>query len=125
MSNFPFTLTKEQATRLLVYLQTYRRHVLTEIPPSADRNTIQRYLQALQGKLISQMDQQSVMVPLALTHEELGALKTMVADVLRVTQRELATEQRDALLQDLSALKAALAQLTRPRPCPVSTWTLF
>lgn len=125
MNVLPFALTKEQASRLLAYIQTYRRHVLTQLAPSTDRNAIQRYLQALQGKLIQEMDQRGAITQLALTHEEKGALQSMVADFLQVTKQEPATEQRDATLQDLSALKTALEQLTLPRPRHMSTRALF
>lgn len=99
-------LTQGQATCLLAYIQTYRRHVLTQIAPSRDRNTIQRSLQALQGKFIQEIDQRSAIVQLALSSEERGALRTMLADFLQVRAQEPATNQRDATLRDLATLKA-------------------
>lgn len=125
MSIPPFVLTKDQATRLLAYIQTYRRHVLTQLAPSTDRNTIQRHLQALQGKLIHEMDQQSAVAHLALSSEERGALQTMVADFLQVTAQEPATAQRDATLHDLAALKATLEKLSLDGPGRHYTHTIF
>lgn len=107
----PLALTHERATRLLTYIQTYRRYALTQIAPSTERNTNQRQLQALQGKLIQEMDKPSAIHSFALTGEEVKALHTMVSDLLQLTAREAASDQRSATLIDLTALKSLVEQL--------------
>lgn len=115
MSTPPLVLTQEHATRLISYLQRYRRYLLTQVAPSAERNTIQRVLQTLQGKLIHTMDtqvrQQGVQFHFALNSEEVKVLKAMVADLLTLTVREAPSEQRDATLVDLTSLKTAVEKI--------------
>ena len=106
----PLVLTQEQATSLLTHIQAYRRYALTQLAPSTERNTNQRQLQALQGKLIDEKGQQSA-VYLFFTREEVSALKQMVADLLVLTAREPATDQRDATLHDLVTLKTMVEKL--------------
>ena len=116
MSVLPFGLTQERASRLLAYIQTHRRQALTRSAPSTERNATQRLLQALQGKLIHELDASrhqhaSALVSLPLSNEEVKALKTMVTDLLLFTAREPATEQRAATLVDLSGLKGMVEKL--------------
>src|SRR5581483_3355384 len=111
-------LTPEQITRLLTYLQTSRRHILTQVPPSTERNAHQRLLQALQGRLLLERErgQHAAVVDVALSREEVMALQTMVAALLSATLQESPSQQRSATLVDLTALKAALEKLAyRPR----------
>jgi hypothetical protein len=110
----PLSLTQERATRLLAYVQMYRRLALTQIAPSTERNAIQRQLQALQGKLMhrEEREQQETIYHLSVTSEDIAALKTMVADLLVLTTREPATVQRDITLVDLASLKGTLEKLS-------------
>jgi hypothetical protein len=109
----PLPLTQERVQRLLTYIQEYRRLVLTQLAPSQERNTQQRLLQALQGKLLAagEREQQGALSLLSLTSEEVNALQTMVLDLRARKAREPATPQRDRMIVDLSALKVALEQV--------------
>lgn len=102
----PLHLSREQSARLLGYVQTYRRYALTQLAPSTERNTTQRLLQALQGKLIREMDQPSATCSLAVNAEEVKALQTMIRDLLHLTTREAGSDQRNAMLLDLAGLKS-------------------
>jgi hypothetical protein len=116
MNTLPaLSLTQDQANRLHGYLQTYRHYALTQIMPSAERNNTQRLLQALQGKLIGEMDRQEIVFCFVLTGEEVRALKTMVVGLLTFFAHESANPQRDAALVDLAALKGTLEKLYQQR----------
>ena len=104
----PLSLTREQASRLQAYLQTYRRYAFASLLPSAERNTTLRILQVMQGKLIDVLDQKTASLQLVLTLEELTTLQ-IVTEVLRLLYTlEPASTERDAILTDLEALKATL-----------------
>lgn len=115
MSIPPLVLTHERAMRLLDYIQAYRRLALTQLLPSQDRNTHQRRLQGLQGKLIPALERLPAGSPymLPLTREDIAALLAMVTDLRTRQVQEPASEQRDATLLDLIALKAILDKLGR------------
>jgi hypothetical protein len=53
----PWLLNREQSRRLQTYLQTYRRYAFVSLAPSVERNLTLRMLQAMQGKLIALLDQ--------------------------------------------------------------------
>src|SRR5262249_16296842 len=91
--------------------QSYRRYALTALTPSTERNTNQRLLQALQGKLITEMDQRKLPLSFFLTSEEIKSLKTMAADLLTLTTREASSEKRTLTLLDLAELKSVLGRL--------------
>ena len=118
MSLPPLALAPEQAARLLTYLQTYRRHVLTQMAPSTERNAQQRLLQALQGRLIQvrEQGQRGAVVYLSLSSEEVKILHIMMTDLLASTLREPESTQRSATVVDLTALKTALESLALFRP---------
>lgn len=104
----PLSLTREQASRLQVYVQTYRRYAFASLLPSVDRNTTLRTLQAMQGKLIGVMDQKTALLQLVLTTEEMTTLKTIITELLSLYAREPGSTERIAVLADLAALKASL-----------------
>lgn len=109
----PLILTQEQAARLLAYIQMQRRHALTQLAPSAERNTNQRFLQMIQGKLIHEMDQPAPICYLFLSSDEMLALKTMVADLLLLFAGYEPGEQRNGTLLDLAELKAMVEKMCR------------
>ena len=102
------TLTREQATRLQAYLQTYRCYAFAALLPSIDRNNILRLLQAMQGRLIDVIDQKTTLFRLVLTLEEMTALKTITAELLLLYAQGPINDQRSAILADLAALKVSL-----------------
>ena len=101
-------LTREQASRLQAYLQTYRRYAFASLVPSTERNTTLRILQAMQGKLIDVMDQKTALLQLVLTTEEMTTIKIIITDLLILYAREPASVERNATLVDLAALKGSL-----------------
>jgi hypothetical protein len=111
----PLTLTREQASRLQAYLQTYRRYALAALLPGTERNTTLRILQTMQGKLIAALDQHPVSFQLVLTTEEMTTLKTIVTEVMLLYARQPESAERLATLADLAALKASLRSLERMR----------
>lgn len=115
MNHTTLQMSRERANRLLSYLQAYRRHALTQCVPSLERNTTQRALQALQGKLIHHMDQQRATLAFPVSGEEIIALHTMVVALLQMTADEATTAQRDARLADLTSVKATLEQRSMDR----------
>lgn len=111
MNTPALSLDKERAKRLLAYIQEHRRSLLMQ-PPSADRNTTQRELQALQGRLIheSEQERQNV-VFFTVTREEAQTLKTMVTDLCKLKVQEPQTDQIARSLIDLAGLKGVLEKL--------------
>jgi hypothetical protein len=113
MSLFPLSLDQERARRLRSYLQEYRTYLLTQRAPSTERNTIQRLLQALQGKLMHESER----VPpggsfsLLLSGQEAAALKTMAVDLRALRTQEPSSEHRNASIADLTALKGMVERL--------------
>jgi hypothetical protein len=119
-------LDQQQAARLLIYIQIYRRYTLTQVSPSAERNTAQRVLQALQGRLIQEREQQPQQpLALALTTEERTTLTTMVTNLCRLKAQESPSPRRDATIVDLTELKSVLEKLARPAQPARSTQHLF
>lgn len=103
MNTLPLSLSPERAARLLDYIQMYRRHLLTQVFPSAGRNTNQRLLQALEGKLLNEHHiQQEASSSLTLTREERDVLVTMVIDLRTLITNE---SERNATQIDLIWLK--------------------
>lgn len=103
-----FALTREQASRLQAYLQTYRRYAFAALLPCIDRNTALRALQALQGKLIAALDQHSTPFRFVLAREDMMILRTVAAELLLLYAKEPASAQRNIILADVAALKASL-----------------
>jgi hypothetical protein len=104
----PLTLTRDQASRLQAYLQTYRRYAFATLLPGTDRNTTLRTLQTMQGKLIATLDQQTAPFQLVLTTEEMTTLKTIVTEIMLLYARQPESAERLATLADLAALKTSL-----------------
>ena len=104
----PFLLTREQATRLHDYIQTYRQYALTRLLPSTERNVLLRGLQALQGKLIEALDQPISPLRLVLSRDEVGVLNTMVNGLLTLYGGQPESANRTATINDLAALKISL-----------------
>src|SRR5579875_882223 len=71
----PLILTRDQASRLQVYLQTYRRYAFASLLPGTDRNTTLRILQTMQCKLIDVIDQKIALFLLVLSVEEMTTLR--------------------------------------------------
>jgi len=104
----PLSLTRDQASRLQGYIQTYRRYAFASLAPSTGRNTILRVLQAVQGKLIEAMDQKTELLQLVLTTEEMNTLKTVSSELLLLYANQPESAERIATLGDLAALKNSL-----------------
>jgi hypothetical protein len=106
----PLILTREQASRLQAYLQAYRSYALASLLPSTARNTTLRILQTMQGKLIDVIDQKIAPSHLVFTVEEMTTLRTIITELLTLYAKEPVSDQRDAVLADLAALKARLRE---------------
>ncbi len=106
----PFPLRREQAKRLHIYIQTYRQYALTSLLPSPGRNTTLRVLQTMQGKLIDVLDQQTDVLPLVLSQEEMMTLKATVTELLTLCAKRPESVERTATLNDLAALKLSLTR---------------
>ena len=104
----PLSLTRDQASRLQAYMQTYRRYAFASLVPSAGRNTLLRVLQAIQGKLVAIIDQRTIPFTLILTTEELTTLKTILVELLHLYAQEAPSAERNAALADIAALKASI-----------------
>src|SRR5712664_1500365 len=70
-------LGREQAERLLRYMQDYRQFALSSTPPTHERNTMLRLVQALQGKLLALLDHEQPRIWLVLDTEDVSALQIM------------------------------------------------
>lgn len=104
------SLTREQASRLHTYLQTYRRYAFGCLMPSVDRNNILRILQTMQGKLTDVMAQKNALLMLMLTAEEMATLKAITMALLVLYAKKPASSERSATLADLAALKNNLKE---------------
>lgn len=104
----PLRLTREEASRLQAYLQTYRRYAFASLFPSAERNTTLRMLQAMQGRLIEAMNQRATQLQLVLTTGEMTTLKTITMELLVLYAKEPASAGRNRIIADLATLKASL-----------------
>jgi hypothetical protein len=107
-------LSKERAGHLQNYIYKWRQYALTTCSPSTERNTNQRVLQGLEGKIIQASDQLSAPnehMRLFLEAHEVKSMKTMLADLLLFVAQEPQSEKRAAMLLDLAALKSALGRM--------------
>jgi hypothetical protein len=107
----PLLLTHDQARRLQGYIQTYRHYAFASLPPSTGRNNTLRILQAIQGKLIATLDQQTAVLQLVLTEEEMATLKAIVSELLTLYAKQPEGVERITTLGDLAALKRNLKSL--------------
>jgi hypothetical protein len=106
----PLLLNCEQAERLLLYMQEYRRSALTSLSPTQERNTTLRQVQALQGKLLVLSDQDRLQVPLPLTREDATALKAMAKGLLLLYGKKMDSPDRTITVADVGKLYAYLKQ---------------
>jgi hypothetical protein len=106
----PLLLNCEQARRLLTYMQAYRRSALTSMPPTQERNTTLRVVQALQGKLLALSEQHVPHVPLSLSREEATALKAMAKSLLLFYGEQTESPDRTITVTDLGKLYVYLKQ---------------
>lgn len=104
----PFLLSREQAERLLRYMQDYRRSALTSMPPTPERNTTLRLVQALQGKLLAQLDHEQAQIQLVLGTEEVKALITMTNSLLVFYGEKPEAVDRTKTITELGTLYAYL-----------------
>lgn len=111
MSTAPaLPMSREQAERLLRYIQEYRRSAFASIPPTQERNTTLRLLQALQGKLLALTDQESLQISLVLAKEEVSALQAMTKGLLLLYGEKPDGLERIRTMTDLGKLYAYLKQ---------------
>ena len=101
-------LTRAQAGRLHAYLQRYRHVLLTTRLSCPQRNQRVRIVQSVQGRLIKTLDQSTSLSHLLLAHEEVATLHILAAELLLLYAQEPPSEQREATLTDLAALKVHL-----------------
>jgi len=106
----PLLLNDEQIRRLLTYMQEYRRSALTSLPPTQERNTTLRVIQALQGKLLVLSEQQMLHIPLSLSREEATALKAMTKNLLLFYGEQTGSSDRTRTVADLGKLYVYLKQ---------------
>lgn len=104
----PFTVSREQASRLQGYIQTYRQYALTSFMPSTERNVTLRGLQMLQGKLIEIRDQKATPLQLVLNREAVTVLKSTINEFLALYAKQPESAERIATLSNLAALKNSL-----------------
>ncbi|GHO60383.1 hypothetical protein KSB_88580 [Ktedonobacter robiniae] len=107
----PFLLGREQAERLLRYMQDFRRSVLTSMPPTHERNTMLRLVQALQGRLLAQIDLGQAQIRLVLDTEEVSALIAMTKSLLVLSEEKPDTVDRAKTITDLGTLYAYLKRI--------------
>lgn len=107
----PLPLTYEQASRLQLHLQTYRRVIFASLLPSVERNQMLRTLQGVQGKLIQMMDQKMASLQLVLTTEEMTILKTIIRELLAWYATQPIGPERNMALADLADVKTRLRQI--------------
>ncbi|HEU5383708.1 MAG TPA: hypothetical protein VFV38_50550 [Ktedonobacteraceae bacterium] len=106
----PLQISREQAGRLLKYMQEYRRYALTSISPTQERNTTLRLVQAVQGKLLALVDQTLPQVHLSLTKEEVHALKAMTKGLLLLYGEKPDSSERTRTITDVGRLYTYLKQ---------------
>lgn len=107
----PLQISREQAERLLQYMQEYRRYALASVPPTRERNTTLRLIQALQGKLLVLVDQMLLQVHLSLTKEEAHALKAMTKVLLLFYGEKPDSSERTRTVTDIGRLYTYLKQI--------------
>lgn len=107
----PLLLSRSQAGHLQGYIQTYRHYAFASITPSTGRNNTLRILQAVQGKFIEAMDQQTAVLQLILTVEEIATLRTVIMELLALYAKRPESAERIATLGDLAALRNSLKGL--------------
>ena len=107
----PLLLNSEQAGRLLLYAQDYRRWALASLPPTQERNTTLRVVQILQGKLLALCDHHQTQIRLSLEREEITALKAMTKSLLLLYGEHSASSERTSTITDLGKLYAYLKHI--------------
>ncbi|GCF10295.1 hypothetical protein [Dictyobacter arantiisoli] len=105
-----FHMTPTQARKLVTYIQSYRRLAWENTVPSAERNATLRLLQAVQGKLLSTIDQQNTTITIMLTinTDELLALNIMVDALRKFYASNPMIGERNTIIADLNGLKTSL-----------------
>ncbi|HTK11083.1 MAG TPA: hypothetical protein VL485_28170 [Ktedonobacteraceae bacterium] len=106
----PLQLGREQAERLLQYMQEYRRSALTSMPPTNERNTTLRQVQTLQGKLLVQLDRAQPQIQLVLGTEDVTALIVMIKSLLLLYAEKPDSLDRRTTVTDIGKLYAYLKQ---------------
>ncbi|HEY4387456.1 MAG TPA: hypothetical protein VGN34_23620 [Ktedonobacteraceae bacterium] len=109
----PLQLGREQAERLLQYMQEYRRSALTSMPPTHERNTTLRLVQALQGKLLALLDQEQPQIQLVLDTEDVTALRAMIKSLLLLYGEKPDSLDRMMTVTDIGKLYAYLKRTYR------------
>ena len=109
----PWQLSREQAERLLRYMQEYRRYTLTSMPPTQERNTILRLIQALQGRLLALIDRNVQQIDLPLVKEDAVALKAMARGLLSLYEEKPDSLERAITITDVRKLHTYLKQIYR------------
>jgi hypothetical protein len=103
-------LSRAQAERLLLYMQEYRRSALTSMPPTHERNTMLRLVQALQGKLLALLDQEQPQIQFALDKEDVTALQAMTKSLLLLYGEKPDSLDRTMAVTDIGKLYTYLKQ---------------
>jgi hypothetical protein len=85
-------------------MQDYRRSALTSMPPTHERNTTLRLVQALQGRLLAQLDHEQAQIQLVLNTEEVATLIAMTNSLLVLYGEKLNAEDRAKTITDLETL---------------------
>ncbi len=106
----PLPLGREQAERLLRYMQDYRQFALASMPPTHERNTTLRLVQALQGRLLALLDQEQPQIQLILDTEDVTALRAMIKSVLLLYGEKPDSVDRTLMVTDIGKLYAYLKQ---------------
>lgn len=110
----PLLLNREQAERLFLYIQVYRRSALISMPSTQERNATLRLVQSLQGKLLSLCVQESVpQVYFPLSREEGTALKAMAKNLLLHYGEKPDSSDRTIMVTDVGQLYVYLKQTYR------------
>jgi hypothetical protein len=91
-------------------MQEYRRSALTSMPPTHERNTMLRLVQALQGKLLALLDQEQPQIQLALDTEGVTALLAMIKSLLLLYGEKPDSLDRTMTVTDIGKLYAHLKQ---------------
>ncbi|GLV55380.1 hypothetical protein KDH_22270 [Dictyobacter sp. S3.2.2.5] len=114
MNNSPLprglSLTSKQLQHLIHCIQVYRRFAWENMEPTAERNAALRVLQALHGRIMSDLEQPngSITIMLPITPDERIAMTMMISYILDQYKGGAPNKERTLLIADLTGLKSIL-----------------
>lgn len=107
-------MDQEQAAQLGAHLLVYAHYLSLRVAPSGKRHQKMRMLYALFQRLLSLLNQHTLLIALSLTREEFDLVKEGLAVLVRALQEKPASPEQEQETKNLTAMQALLDRAWRP-----------